>query len=135
MTFKIKDARPFQKHVGSNERALHWWVISTNTKAEVLELKNIKSFDQAVIRWEKLKSKNVVRCYKCQRFNHIAKGCFYAPNCGRCGEEHLTSDCEEKHVEKGHPRYRKYRCINCRVEGHPAFDKECPAIRAEEIRR
>ncbi|KAJ3743986.1 hypothetical protein DFH05DRAFT_1359983, partial [Lentinula detonsa] len=47
--------------------------------------------------------------------------------CGKCGEEHSTTDC---YSEKRH-------CVNCGIDGHASTDRDCPAFqrRCESLNR
>ena len=74
---------------------------------------------------------NIKRCYNCQKFGHHAKDCpdKEHPVCGKCSEEHKTTDCESE-MEK---------CVNCvrnKVEesNHAASDARCPSIVKERKR-
>lgn len=47
---------------------------------------------------------DVIRCYNCLRFGHIAKNCKNTEvTCGKCAENHKTEACTS--LEK--------KCINC----------------------
>lgn len=46
---------------------------------------------------------NVMRCYKCWGFNHIAKNCRNNITCRKCSEQHKEEDCKNSYK----------RCINC----------------------
>jgi hypothetical protein len=69
----------------------------------------------------------VTKCFKCQRFGHIAKYCKSEPSCGYCiSDQYETKDYEKKNDET------KHRCINCiraklRVINHSTNHPECPA--------
>lgn len=134
-SFKIKEAKHFQKTLSEGEKPLHWWIITTEKREDALNLKLIKFFEHAAIKWEPLKSTSVIRCYKCQRFSHMAPTCYYEVRCGRCTGKHLTKFCTVLYMPKTSPRYKKYKCANCECVGHPAYDKDCPSYRAEEARR
>ena len=57
-----------------------------------------------------------IRCYKCQRWGHMAKQCRSQFRCSKCGEPHDTRTCEaEPQIEK---------CCNC-GENHKASSHDC----------
>lgn len=74
---------------------------------------------------------NVIRCYKCLKFGHMAKECKSKSTvCSRCSEDHKFSECSSE-VEK---------CTNCRhaVERlgltdldceHSAFSRDCESYK------
>lgn len=66
----------------------------------------------------------VLRCNKCQGFDHYAKDCESLPCCGKCSGTHETKDCDNEVVKQ---------CINCVKSGeedcgHYTFDYICPTI-------
>lgn len=59
----------------------------------------------------------VTRCYKCQKFGHIAKNCFRTFQvCSICSGDHSFNQCPNSAVKK---------CANCSGP-HSANDRECP---------
>ena len=71
---------------------------------------------------------DVMQCYHCYSYNHIASSCpnkTKAPTCGRCASQHETKKCKSI-TEK---------CINCsksgKQSGHVAFSYKCPAYEKE----
>ena len=44
-----------------------------------------------------------MRCYKCQRYGHIAKVCKGKQRCGKCGGDHAYGECGDK----------ERKCCNC----------------------
>lgn len=61
------------------------------------------------------------RCMKCQSFGHIARECKSEKDiCGRCKENHRTSDCTATNED--------FYCANCKRQGHIASDRNCPAL-------
>ncbi|XP_046673231.1 uncharacterized protein LOC124362614 [Homalodisca vitripennis] len=81
------------------------------------------------IEWESCRIKDYVdlaRCYKCQRFVHVAKFCTNdKPSCSHCAKEHVFKDCKNTKKEEA-------RCANCSREDrldarHPASWRGCPA--------
>ena len=64
-------------------------------------------------------SREVRRCYKCQKYGHLARQCTLPPErstCGYCSGQHKSSDCD---------RSKPNKCANC-GGGHPAGDLRCP---------
>ncbi|CAL9687399.1 unnamed protein product [Knipowitschia caucasica] len=68
-----------------------------------------------------------LRCYKCQRFGHIAAVCRGSRRCGKCAGDHDRSECTSSEV----------KCCNC-GGNHMAAFRGCEhgvrAQRVEEIR-
>lgn len=68
----------------------------------------------------------VLQCYKCLKFNHLAKNCTATvTTCGHCSGEHNSRDCTQKN---------KIKCANCDRQGiiasqHSALDSQkCPIL-------
>ena len=68
-----------------------------------------------------------VRCYKCQRFNHLQARCEHSARCGVCSGPHPTEDCIGRH-KANEPTTAK--CPNCGKKHH-AWNPQCP----ERLRR
>ena len=68
-----------------------------------------------------------VRCYKCQRFNHLKALCTHDERCGVCSQPHATEECISrlKAKEETTPK-----CPNC-GKAHHAWNPRCP----ERLRR
>lgn len=64
------------------------------------------------------------RCFKCQRFGHVAKHCRGEQRCKRCGGPHDFKTCTSK---------EKLVCANCGGD-HPASYGRCPARTAAQRR-
>lgn len=63
------------------------------------------------------------RCLRCQGIGvgHLAADCKQAQEvCGSCAQNHPTATCTVNESE--------YRCANCKVTGHAAWDRMCPAF-------
>ncbi|KAH6922579.1 hypothetical protein HPB50_016671 [Hyalomma asiaticum] len=64
------------------------------------------------------------RCFKCQRFGHVAKHCTAEQRCKRCGGPHNFKTCD---------RTEGFLCANC-GGNHPASYSRCP-IRSAALER
>ena len=66
------------------------------------------------------------RCSKCQKYDgHFARDCKATHDtCANCVGAHPTSLCAnaEPHA---------HRCANCKEDGHAAWDRDCPTLRAK----
>lgn len=56
------------------------------------------------------------RCFRCQRFGHLAWSCKETPRCGHCAGQHERERC---------PPGVRARCLDCSGE-HPTGDRQCP---------
>lgn len=56
------------------------------------------------------------RCFRCQRFGHLAWSCKETPRCGHCAGQHERQRC---------PPGVRARCLDCTGE-HPTGDRQCP---------
>jgi hypothetical protein len=56
------------------------------------------------------------RCFRCQRFGHLAWACKETPRCGHCAGQHERERC---------PPGVRARCLDCSGE-HPTGDQQCP---------
>lgn len=69
-----------------------------------------------------------VRCYKCQRYGHIAKVCKGKQRCGKCAGNHEYGQCGDNVVRK---------CCNCGGD-HTAAYGGCPirkkAVEVQQVR-
>ena len=67
-----------------------------------------------------------LRCFKCQKYGHVAAVCKGKQRCGRCAGEHEYGKCE---------RGAKLKCCNCGGE-HTSAYRGCEiSKRAEEVQR
>jgi hypothetical protein len=57
------------------------------------------------------------RCFRCQRFGHLAWSCKETPRCGHCAGQHERQRC---------PSGVRARCLDCSGE-HATGDRQCPS--------
>lgn len=90
----------------------------------------LRGRERVYIEWQSCRVKDyvdVARCYKCQRFGHVAKHCNDAKSgCSYCAGEHEYKVCPNKKDKE------KVCCANCKREGrtedkHDAGWRWCPA--------
>ncbi|KAG0717787.1 hypothetical protein GWK47_007940 [Chionoecetes opilio] len=63
-----------------------------------------------------------VRCYKCQRFNHLQVRCEHSVRCGVCSLNHPTEDCIGRHKSN---EATTAKCPNCGGK-HQRLEPSCP---------
>ena len=66
------------------------------------------------------------RCSKCQSYDgHFARDCKATHDtCANCAGDHPTTRCKITD-------HSAYRCANCKEDGHAAWDRDCPTLRAK----
>jgi len=67
---------------------------------------------------ERPRAVNVIRCFNCQRFGHLAKHCTGTRQCATCGDSHDTEQQCSTQIF----------CVNC-SGSHPAYSSSCPVFR------
>lgn len=74
-------------------------------------------------------NREVIRCYRYQRFGHSAECCAYRSRCVICGESHDSSECIDsfKALKEKNEKVPQPKCVNCSEIGHPASYQGCPA--------
>src|SRR5436190_13558661 len=90
----------------------------------------LRGKERIFIGWQSCRVKDyvdVARCYKCQRYGHVAKHCSSEkPSCSHCAMEHDYKDCPDKNKKE------KACCVNCKREKrentkHEAGWRKCPS--------
>lgn len=90
----------------------------------------LRERERVFIEWQSCRVKDyvdVARCYKCQRYGHVAKHCnSEKPRCSYCAGEHDFKDCPDRSKKD------KVCCVNCKRDGrvevkHEVGWRRCPA--------
>jgi len=123
---KFKDARSAGRKVNlvveSSVRVRNW----------------LRGKERIFVEWQSCKVidyVDVARCYKCQRYGHIAKHCNHEkPSCSHCAGEHEYKDCPDKGKKE------KECCANCKREKrqnmkHNVASKKCTSYEKAIKRR
>jgi len=75
-------------------------------------------------------SSEVVACYKCQGYGHVAKYCRKESACAVCAEAHQTKDCPARNRGKDNDTEDAVtivkRCVRCGEQGVTAWHRNCP---------
>lgn len=99
-----KNFKPLYKTGPRNEKHTQW-VVEVSPKLRNVMTQNGRIYYE----WSSLKVIDyfsISRCYKCQRFGHMAKDCKGPETCGHCANEgHSYKDCPNKKLSP--------KCVNC----------------------
>lgn len=102
-----------------------------NDKNICLEkLRTIRHINYVSVKFERyMRDRNgLTQCSRCLRFSHGARNCNLPARCIRCGENHLSADCD-KLMRKNDPMSKipqdKIKCANCNGH-HTANYEKCP---------
>ena len=99
--------------------------ITTSKTLSQSWLRNGIALNNRLFPCEAYKKDNPTRCFKCQKFGHIAKFCKSSiTKCNNCSENHMSFECSSSTT----------KCSNC-SGNHPSSSLDCPLYqrRAEEI--
>lgn len=95
-------------------------VLVTTDAENANTLRKVFSINYQIIRWENLKKKELIQCYNCQQFGHIANYCMNRYACVKCNKEHGPKECQRTKESEDQPF-----CTNCGELGHPASFGGC----------
>ena len=79
-------------------------------------------------KWEKIKKREVIQCFRCQGIGHTSTNCGMDYKCVKCkANDHELGQCQ---LPKGvqHDAHTVY-CASCQNYGHPASYRGCPKIK------
>lgn len=121
--------KPIYKTGPRNENSTQW-VVEVSPKVR----ERLITVGRVYMEWSSLKVVDfcpISRCFKCQRFGHIARDCTGTEICSHCsGEGHSFKDCPNKGQAP--------KCINCqklKLESkHAANSDKCSAFLKEKAR-
>lgn len=115
---KIHKVVQMKKKIDDNEVKLPMYICTFEAGTNQQDVTKIKYLCHCVIEWLPYENKNnIVQCYKCQGYNHIARNCHRNPKCLKCSGDHLVSNCIVRNESQ-------YKCANCN-QNHIASDSSC----------
>lgn len=102
-------------------------VQATAASVESTILKATK-LSHVIVRWERLKRRDILQCRRCQRLGHTASNCGMQFRCVKCKEQHEPGQCglPSGQIHEPHQVF----CIACNKFGHPASYRGCPQIKS-----
>ena len=121
-----KLAKPIDRR-SQNQRTAHLLISFNNANAANRSIVNGLTICNRRCHVEKTK-KELVRCLKCQGWNHIAREWMEKHDkCGNCSETHRTSSCLTN----------ERRCISCGTNDHASWSRTCPTFlnKADEFNK
>lgn len=119
------------KQVHKNGQKLSVYLVFIHKTECVQKVTEIKYLHHLRVKWERFAKKDIVQCYNCQRYGHIAKYCNMKYRCVKCQKEHAPQNCSVQKSEKKD----ELECVNCKSKGHPASYKGCPVYKTAIERR
>lgn len=123
---ELKDGEIKVVKIYENKRLNNFGAI---VEVDMQSFQSMKHLNKLYIGWNRCHIEECViikRCFKCCGFNHNSADCKNKIACIKCGNEHLSKECDSGII----------RCINCVSVNkkfntkfdvdHPAYSKKCP---------
>lgn len=111
------------------------WVVRLSRDSDIDAFYRIETIFDCKVRLRRDRGRDVVQCYRCQRFGRVSINCGMPVRCVKCGEAHesrefsIPSKAEMEKLESvtgEETALPTNRCVNCKVDGHSASSTECP---------
>ena len=98
----------------------------TSTGTIILSFNGSQLPEKVRVGWRSVPVRQYVpeptRCFRCQRFGHVASSCRGSERCGKCSVVgHSAASCEAT----------KLKCLGCGDE-HESWSRSCPKFKAEK---
>ena len=98
------------------------FIVKISSSSRLDDLITVKYLLHQKIYWEKLKTTDIIQCFRCQNFGHVSKNCMMKARCVKCKEDHAVGQCKRNSSADSN---EKPSCVNCGQEGHPANYRGC----------
>lgn len=99
------------------------FLIKISAESDFKQLVKITRIANQMIWWDKIRHRNVIQCFNCQRIGHTARFCNRRYRCVKCDDNHGLGECK---IEIKNNANEKMYCTNCKNYGHPASYRRCP---------
>lgn len=111
------------------KRGLPLFMLSFEKSENLDKIYNIKSILNIVVKIEPVRKSTrlILKCKRCQGYNHTHAYCQKEPRCVKCAGAHLSEEC-------GIKRQDSPTCINCKGK-HPANYRGCEVAKELQKRR
>ncbi|KAL7289048.1 hypothetical protein TKK_0017002 [Trichogramma kaykai] len=105
------------------------FLVQTTSDSDSKPLTNIKSLNYQIIKWERLRKKELLQCRRCQTPGHVAINCNMAYRCVKCTNIHEPGQCTVNKENND-----TVSCVLCGKTGHPASYRGCE-VRTREMKK
>ena len=106
------------ENCSNSQRSAHLYLTFSNIDLANKAIKNSLSICNKRCHIKKCR-KELLRCLKCQGWNHLAKDCIEMDDtCGNCTGKHRTRLCTS--TEK--------KCASCKTNNHASWCRQCPTF-------
>lgn len=135
---EVKMLRLRNNHYCYDKQSVYLLYFEASSGVKLNELRNIKSINNIVVKWEKYQTKGhdqVAQCRNCQMFGHSSALCHMPTRCQVCSGSHQTMSCPKKvpratldHLKASgkEPEKDYVKCANC-DGNHVSSFKGCVA--------
>lgn len=107
-------------------RKLPIFVVHLTPDSNLNNVHQIKKILHQSVSWEKIISKEITQCWKCQRLGHSSTNCNLAFRCVKCSESHEVGNCKLTNIQEN---TTNLKCALCGNNDHPASYKGCPVTK------
>lgn len=101
------------------------FLIKITNESDFKQLTKITRLANQMIWWDKIRHRNALQCFNCQRIGHTSRYCNMDYRCVKCVDNHGPGECK---IESKNNINEKIYCINCKNYGHPASYRGCPTL-------
>lgn len=116
------------------------YLVQFSPFTRIQDVMEVKYLLHQQIKWEIIQKTDIIQCYRCQRFGHVARNCFMPFRCIKCVEPHDHGECKLKKPDENSEaqiqvddseknKQNTPQCVNCKMMGHTANYRNCPVAK------